>query len=130
MKNAERTLFFSMTYEFLEVYMPKRLGRSAQTIRSYRDALTVFRRFLLEKKGLSVAKFYMDDCNRECLDSFVAYLKESGNTNGTCNQRLAAIKSYMWFAAENDVALQSIAINVSKTPPCKTAKKSLPLAEI
>lgn len=129
MKNAERTLFFSMTYEFLEVYMPKRLGRSAQTIRSYRDALTVFRRFLLEKKGLSVAKFYMDDCNRECLDSFVAYLKESGNTNGTCNQRLAAIKSYMWFAAENDVALQSIAINVSKTPPCKTAKKESEILE-
>ena len=123
MKTNERTLFFSMTYEFLEIYMPKRLGRSAQTIRSYRDALTVFRRFLFEKKGISVSKFYMSDCNRECLDSFVAYMKESGSTSGTCNQRLAAIKSYMWFAADNDIALQSIALTVSKTPPCKTVKK-------
>lgn len=123
MKTDERTLFFSMTYEFLEVYMPKRLGRSAQTIRSYRDALTVFRRYLFEVKGLSISKFYMSDCTRDCLDSFLSYLKESGNAPGTCNQRLAAIKSYVWFAADKDIALQSIALQISKTQPCKRENK-------
>lgn len=35
-----------MTYEFLEVYMRLQLERSPATIESYRDALTVFRRYL------------------------------------------------------------------------------------
>ena len=36
-------LFFSMTYDFLEAYLPRQVGRSPETVRSYRDALTVFR---------------------------------------------------------------------------------------
>lgn len=123
--NTAEPLFFSMTYEYLEVYMPNRLGRSAETIRSYRDALTVFRRYLYEEKNTSVSKFYMSDCTRECLDGFLNYLKANGCQPGTCNQRFAAIKSYVWFAADKDISVQSIALNVSKTPLCKSPKKEL-----
>ena len=43
MKNEDRSsaLFFSMTYEFLEVYMPKQCGRSPHTVEWSRDALTL-----------------------------------------------------------------------------------------
>ena len=42
MKKHDKKLFFSMTYEFLEIYMRVQLERSPATIKSYRDALTVF----------------------------------------------------------------------------------------
>lgn len=124
MKNRPTSpLFFSLTYEFLEVHMPGRLGRSPATIRSYRDALTVFRRYLHDERKISISKFLMADCTRECLSAFVEYLKEQGCSAGTCNQRLAALKSYLWFVADKDMAMQSIALDVSKTPPCKDRKK-------
>lgn len=123
--NSTEPLFFSMTYEYLEVYMPNRLGRSVETIRSYRDALTVFRRYLYAEKGLSVSQFPMSHCTRECLDEFLSYLKANDCSPGTCNQRLAAIKSYVWFAADKDISVQSIALNISKTPPCKASKNDL-----
>lgn len=125
MKTNSKTLFFSMTYEYLEIYMPERLGRSVETIRSYRDALTVFRKYLFEEKGISVSKFEMAECTTECLDEFVSFLKKNGCKPGTCNQRLAAIKSYLWFAADKNISLQSIAISVSKAPSCKVTKKDL-----
>ena len=53
MKNrtvSEGTLFFSMTLEFLETYLPRQLGRSPETIKSHRNSLTIFRRYLLEKR--------------------------------------------------------------------------------
>jgi len=46
-------------------------------------------------------------------------LKSQGNKPGTRNQRLAALKSYLWFAADKDVTLQSIALEVSRVPQCK-----------
>ena len=37
MKKHDKKLFFSMTYEFLEIYMRVQLERSPATIKSYRD---------------------------------------------------------------------------------------------
>ncbi len=112
-------LFFSMTYEFLDIYMLKQLGRSPDTIESYRDALTLFRRYVLGKLNISMAKFTFAQCTRNLIFGFLEYLKAQGRKPGTCNQRLAALKSYLWFAADKDVTLQSIALEVSRVPQLK-----------
>jgi len=119
MKNSKNNLFFSMTYEFLDIYMVKQLGRSPDTIESYRDALTLFRRYVLSELDISITKFTFAQCTRSCIFGFLEYLKAQGNKPGTRNQRLAALKSYMWFAADKDVTLQSITLEVSRVHQCK-----------
>jgi site-specific recombinase XerD len=126
MKNKKMqtdSLFFSMTLEFLEIYLPRQLGRSLKTIKSYRDSLTIFRRFLYEECQLSIATFKFKDCNQKCIQDFIIYLKNNGNSPGTCNQRLTAIKSYLWFASDRNIAVQSVAICISRIPQCKVPKK-------
>ncbi len=123
MKNRKiQNLFFSMTYEFLDVYMPDQVGMSPQTIRSYRDALTVFRRYLYEECAISISKFLFSDCTKDRLLGFIDHMKDRGCRAGTCNQRIAAIKSYVWYAADKDIALEPIAIRISKIPACKERK--------
>ena len=112
-------LFFSMTYEFLELYLPKQCGRSSHTVESYRDALTLFRRYVLDTLGISIGKFTFDECTRECVLGFLDYLASRNSKPGTRNQRLAALKSYVWFAADKDVTLQSNALQVRRVPQCK-----------
>ena len=119
MKNNNSNLFFSMTYEFLDIYMAKQAGRSSDTIKSYRDALTVFRRYIMNELNISIAKFTFAQCTRNCIFEFLKHLKSQGNKPGTCNQRLAAIKSYLWFASDKDVTLQSIALEVSHVSQLK-----------
>ena len=48
--NKNNQLFFSMTLQYLETYLPRQLGRSRETIRSYTDSLSLFRRYLYENK--------------------------------------------------------------------------------
>ena len=108
-----------MTHEFLDIYMLKQLGRSPDTIESYRDALTLFRRYVLGELDISMTKFTFAQCTRNLILEFLEYLKAQGNKPGTRNQRLAALKSYLWFAADKDVTLQSIALEVSRVPQCK-----------
>ncbi len=119
MKNNSSPLFFSMTYEFLDIYMVKQVGRSPDTIESYRDALTLFRRYVLDELHLSMKKFTFSQCTRNCVFGFLEYLKARGSKAATCNQRLSALKSYLWFAADKDVTLQSIALEVSHVPQLK-----------
>jgi site-specific recombinase XerD len=123
MKNKPvEKLFFSMAYEFLEVYMPEQAGMSLETVRSYRDALTVFRHYIYEERGISISKFLFTDCTKDFLMEYTDFLKTRGCKAGTCNQRIAVIKSYLWYASDKDVALESIAIRASRAPSCKERK--------
>ena len=112
-----------MTLEFLETYLPRQLGRSPKTIKSYRDSLTVFRRYLYEECQISVAIFKFDECSQKCIQEFIIYLKDNGNSPGTCNQRLTALKSYIWFASDRNIAIQSVALSISRIPQCKVPQK-------
>jgi site-specific recombinase XerD len=117
------SLFFSMTLEFLETYLPLQLGRSRKTIKSYKDSLTIFRRYLHDECHISITVFKFKDCDQKCIQNFIIYLKNNGNSPGTCNQRLSAIKSYLWFASDRNIAVQSVALSISRIPQCKVPKK-------
>ena len=45
-----------MTYDFLTVYIPQD-SASSRTVKTYRDGLTVFRRYVTEVKGFSIRTF-------------------------------------------------------------------------
>ena len=122
-KHSTGELFFSHTLDFLTDYLSNRMGRSTETQRAYKDSLTQFRKYLLNEKGISIAKFYFEDCTKELLLDFCKYLKSSGNSPSTCNARLAAIKSYVQYASDNDISLQSVALQVSKTKGMKIPKR-------
>ncbi len=115
-------LFFSQTREFLDIYLVSQCSRSPHTVKAYRDALTVLRRYVTSL-GLSLRSFGFDDCNREFLLGFMEYLQKSGYEKSSCNQRLAAIKSYMWYVADGDITWQQNALMVSRVPFLKTPDK-------
>jgi site-specific recombinase XerD len=122
-KSPKRALFFSSTLDFLEEYLPKQIGRSRYTIESYRDSLTLFRRFLTESQKLSVAKFSFSECTKDLLFDFRKYLEQCGNEPSTINVRMTAIRSYLHYAADKDVTIQSVALAASSIPPRKKIQK-------
>ena len=121
-KHASAPLFFSMTYEFLQLYLPKQCGRSPHTVEAYRDALSLFRRYVVNTVDISIGKFTFAECTRECVLGFMNYLSELNSKPSTRNQRLAALKSYLAFAADKDVTLQSNELEVKRVPQCKVPK--------
>ena len=116
-----KTLFFSKTNEYLNVYLPKQAAKSAKTIKTYSDALTVFRRYLYKERGISIRTFKFEDCTRDLLLEYLSYLKKDHKAT-SCNNRIAAIKSYLWFVADGDISMQSIALMASKVPRIREPK--------
>lgn len=116
-------LFFSKTRDFLDLYLSQQCSRSNYTIKSYRDALTIFRRYITEEKGGSIKTFRFDDCTREFVLDFMVFMQAKSYSKPTCNQRLAAIKAYLWYVADGDISLQQIALSVSHVPFLKEPQK-------
>ena len=46
-----------------------------------------------------------------------------GCSAGTCNNRLAAIRSYLWYVADGEISMQSIALGASKVTFIKGTQK-------
>lgn len=115
-------LFFSKTREFLDEYLLIQCSRSPNTIKAYRDALTIFKRYI-EHKGYSIKAFGFEDCSRDFLLGFMEYMQSKGYEKSSCNQRLAAIKSYMWYVADGNITWQQNALMVSRVPFLKNPEK-------
>ena len=58
--------------------------------------------------GVDTVDEYLATCTRDCVFGFLEYLEAQGNKPGTRNQRLAGLKSYLWFAADKDVTLPAV----------------------
>ncbi|EOS37368.1 hypothetical protein C808_03346 [Lachnospiraceae bacterium M18-1] len=122
-KKSKEKLFFSKTLDFLDHYLPEQAMKSTNTIETYRDTLTIFRRYLSDTLRLSIRTFCFKDCTHDLLLEFLHHLHESGNAATTCNNRLAAIRAYLWYAAGSDISLQSVALTASHVPFLKVPKR-------
>lgn len=118
----QKKLFFSKTLDFLEHYLPEQALKSRNTVETYRDALTVFRKYITDTMHLSIRSFGFEDCTHDLLLSYLEYLNKNGNAETTCNNRLAAIRAYLWYAADTDISLQSVALTASHVPFLKVPK--------
>ena len=126
-KIIEKELCCSQTREYLDIYLKKQCNKSLHTIRAYRDALTIFRRFVLEEKELSIMTFKFENCTRELVLDFIAYLKNKKYAETTINQRLSALKAYLWYVGDGDLLIQPIALSISRVPFLKELKLTKPI---
>ena len=84
--------------------------------------MTVFRKYITDTLHRSLRSFGFEDCTHDLLLDYLGFLNKSGNAAATCNNRLAAIKAYLWYAADGDISLQSVALTASHVPFLKVPK--------
>lgn len=122
-------LFFSKTSDFLDVFLIRQCNRSRKTSDAYRDALTVFKRYV-ENKGFTVLDFRFKDCTYDFLLDYKAYLEEEKKyCASSINQRLAAIKSYVKYASSGDASLAQVYISIAAVPKSKVPKLQRPVVK-
>ena len=99
MKNSVLTedLFFSMTWNFLNVFLPSQHQDSPETAKSYEDALTIFRRYITDKRNISIERFRFIDLTYDFLLDYREFLTAEGYKPNTINHRLAVIMAYMKY---------------------------------
>jgi integrase/recombinase XerD len=84
----------SCIYQFFDQYLPHIKGCSPNTVKSYRDMLTLFLPFVAGFHAVKIDSLKPEHLSSEAILAFLNWLEsERHNTSRTRNQRLAVLKS-------------------------------------
>lgn len=85
---------------FFAEHLPGVRGVSPHTVRSYRDAMALFLRFLALHRRRAVTDLDLGDVEPDSVLAFLGHLeKDRGNAAATRNSRLAAVHSFARYLA-------------------------------
>ncbi|WP_031553287.1 tyrosine-type recombinase/integrase [Oribacterium sp. FC2011] len=115
-KVLKEELFFSMTWDYLNVFLPAQHRNSPKTASAYEDGLTIFRRYVTDVRSISMEQFRFRDLTYDFLLDYRVYLAEKGYKASTVNHRLAVITAYMKYAATKRIDLCQIYMNIAEVP--------------
>jgi len=104
-KKNEAGIFSKYLSNFLYEYAPNMLTNSECTLKSYKDALTLYILFL-ESEGITPSCFTKECFERLNIEKWICWLKESRNCcPDTCNVRLASIRVFLEYMGSRDIGL-------------------------
>ena len=105
MRAGDKSLF-SLIHDYLKIYLPKQRNVSPNTIRSYRKALEELLDYIKEREQIPLGQLTFEYLTADMVLAFLEYLEtEKDCSIPTRNTRFAAIRAFMDYAADHDVAL-------------------------
>lgn len=124
----ESPLFFSKIRDWITKGVE--IEHTQSTANAYKDALSIFRRYVSDERAIPLRKFTFDDCTYDFVRDYRNWLLDvKGYAHTTVNQRLAALNSYIAYAATKDVSLLQIQFQVADVPYLREPKKVMPIIE-
>lgn len=97
--------FAALVQAYFAEYLTQQRALSAQTIAAYRDAFVLFLDFAESRLGKSPAAMAVADLTPGLIMAFLDHLEhQRGNCVRSRNARLAALRSFLKFAAHRDVS--------------------------
>ena len=112
--------FYRIVREFLTVYLPKQRGASLNTVKSYKDALNLFIDYTSVSQSLPLSEICFGHISGDLAENFLMWLEEErGCRVSSRNQRLAAVRSFLKYAAEKDKNVMSLYLDVEGIPKKK-----------
>lgn len=97
--------FAALVQAYFAEYLTQQRALSAQTIAAYRDGFVLFLDFAESRLGKSPAAIALADMTPELIMAFLDHLeRQRHNSVRSRNARLAALRSFLKFAAHRDVA--------------------------
>ena len=119
--------FFTAIRRFLAEYLPNQRACSPNTIRSYRQALNLFVKYLRDVRGLAIADISFTNVDRHVVIEFLDWLEtERSCAASTRNQRLMALRAFFAYAGFLDTAQVAVGLELKAVPAKKTPETIVP----
>lgn len=112
----------SVLYSFFEDHLKVQKGVSRATIKSYRDALLLFLKYVAKASHHKISRLLLEDLTSERAIQFLRYLEEQrGNSVASRNQRLAALHTFFDYVATKVPEMLIEAERVATIPTKRTS---------
>jgi len=113
--------FSNLLSSFLLVYLPRTRGCGKNTIAAYRDTFILFLRFMSDAQGKRPERVSFADFTPKNVNGFLQWLETERRCGvNTCNNRLAALKSFFRYVQQEapewmETASLILALTAKKT---------------
>lgn len=109
--------FHNLMHKYTMVYLPIQRRSSDKTVKTYKTALSQYRKYLLKEKNIPFSAVGFEHFKREQIYEFLTWMKDTEElSESTVNLRLAAIKAFLRYCADEDIGLMSYYLDVKATP--------------
>lgn len=109
MTRASSPTFANLVQQFFTDHMTQQRALSPRTVASYRDTFVLMLRFAHQQHGKAPTDFQLSDLSAKFLVGFLDHLEhQRQNSVRSRNVRLAAVRSFLKFAARHDPAHLSV----------------------
>ena len=116
--------FYKTIRDFLDIYLIRHKGYSANTQKSYREALNLLLLYFKTERGLEYADVGFENITYSNITGFLEWLSNSRNCSpATINLRLMAIRSFTKYAGILDPAKIHTQVEISNISIRKTPSK-------
>ena len=117
MMRSPQISFPQLVQDFFLCRLIQQRGASARTVEAYRDGFELLLSFAEQHTGKTASRLQMSDLDAPLILDFLDHLEtDRGNSPRTRNARLAAIHSFMRYAAVRDPASLPITQRVLAIP--------------
>lgn len=117
MTKLNNSSLFPLIHDYLKIYLPKQHKVSPNTIRSYREALELLVDYVKECKQIPLGNVTFEMMSIEMILAFLDYLETERDCSvPTRNNRLAAIRAFINYAADRDVTTAAVLGELKKVP--------------
>jgi site-specific recombinase XerD len=125
-KNNEAVLIARYIYKWLNEYVSSIDSKSEHTKRVYEVTLSLYAKFLEEAKGVTPGNVSVECFSRVFVEDWIKWLKNiRGNSNETCNNRLASIRAFLKYLGSREIAMKYLFVEVGGIPRLKTIRKKV-----
>lgn len=124
-KNDDAARITRYISEFLDVYAPNFLTNSEHTLKSYRNAVTLYVSFL-ETEGIKPVSLSRKCFERDFIENWISWMKDSRHCSpDTCNVRLASLRVFLEFLGDKEVEYLYLFQDAKKIKRQKCVKKKV-----
>jgi site-specific recombinase XerD len=124
--NKESVLIAKYIYKWLNEYIPSISPKSEHTKRAYEVTLSLYAKFLEEVKRISPDKISVECFSRIFIEDWIKWMKDTrGNSNETCNNRLASLKSFIKYLGSREVTMRFLVVEARDIPRLKYMRKKV-----
>lgn len=103
-----------LVHDFCWDWLPNQHTSSENTLRSYRTSMTLYLTWLAGT-GVTPSDLRASSFSASSLEAWLVWLAGTrGNSPQTCNNRLAAVKTFCGYASDHDPTFASLAVEAGK----------------
>ena len=123
---SESIIIATAIHDWISSYLPDVRANSTNTLKAYREALTLYVRFLEDEKSVKPNNLSSGCFSRSYIQAWMIWLRDKRHSsNSTCNHRLVCLRSFIKYLSRRNIMFVQVEAEAYEIKAMRSPKKGM-----